>query len=259
MNYSSGIRGEEIYIEGETQSVLVEQEQAERRARQARANGDDPAPARDTPNPAATGSSFVNDLASGTAVSATLNAGNTVRPTTTTTTTTPRATPENNLNGNRELSPRLNTQYANAFDNYDVAMKLASRPVCTLEQFIRFWHGGRTVNDLIGSREVADPRTDFAYAVRRLKDIVQQNSDGTATRAGVTRANAVYYGRIFKLRTGPGPEPGEPERGYTSGPDIQPSATNAGVASTYPETRADWDSALIAYRDRVRLLLSPST
>lgn len=166
---------------------------------------------------------------------------------------------DNNLNANLELAVRADSQYADAFDSYDIAMRLAARPACTLDEFIRFWHGGRTVNDLLAEGFVAEPREEFAYAQVRTVDVIRRNADGTQTRGTVTRPSATFYGRIFKLRVGPGTQPTEAQRGYTTGPDINPAPINEGVPAEYPETRADWDAMLNDYRDRVRKLLSPST
>lgn len=303
MGYANGIAGEEIYIEGETNSSLVPEQQAAREQRRAQADGETDAPQPETEAPSTTTAPldvFTTPenrdanarLAAGqgqplpgtgglvTVVSRTPAAPATVAtppasqgernaqaatqaPATATTqqqtATGPRVDGANNLDPNRELSPRLNTAYADAFDNYHIAMQLAARPVCTLEQYIRFWHGGRTINDLLGANEIAEPRTDFSYASVRVNDITRRNADGTNVRRNTGRPAAQYYGRIFKLRTGPGDPPEEGERGYTSGPNIQPSATNVGVDAAYPETRANWDSILLEYRNRIRQLLSPST
>ena len=229
MGYAQGIAGEAIYIDGETNSTLVREEQAARETRRA-ANAEGPSD----------GAGVIQTPAAPPATQGDRNVA------------AVQTESENNLNPNRELSPRLNTAYADAFDNYHIAMQLAARPVCTLEQYIRFWHGGRTINDLIGANEVAEPRHDFSYASVRVTDITRRNADGTNTRGNVGRPAATYYGRIFKLRMGPGDPPDEGTRGYTSGPNIQPSATNVGVAATYPETRADWDSVLLEYRQRIR-------
>jgi len=164
-----------------------------------------------------------------------------------------------NLDPNQELAPNPNTIYSDAFDNYHIAMQLAARPSCTLEQFIRFWHGGKTVNALVATGDVAEPLTDFSYNQQRLQDVVGQRQNGTEIRGAAVRATAVFYGRIFKLRPGPGPEPTEAQRGYTSPPNVQPSAVSEGLPLNYPEARADWDSVLIRYRDKVRNRISPST
>lgn len=164
-----------------------------------------------------------------------------------------------NLDPNEELAPNPRTVYADAFDNYHLAMQLASRPVCTLEQYIRFWHGGRTINDLLVSGEVEAPNQEFAYYTETVNDVVATGQNGTEVRAPTSRPTAVYYERIFRLRPGPGEQPTAEERGYTDPPNIQPSAVTAGVRADYPQTRADWDSVLALYAEKVRRLLSPGT
>jgi hypothetical protein len=173
-----------------------------------------------------------------------------------------------NLNPNLELSPRENI-YQDAFDRYDIAMQLAARPACTLTQYIRFWHGGRTVNDLILNRIVSGAQQIFSYAEVMEEDVVAVVTSRTGRPENIrdmsSRKSSVYYDRIFKLRPGPGvgpnllQQPGVAERGYTDPPNVQPSPTHAGVPGAYPQTRADWDLALEQYRDKVRQILRPST
>ena len=183
-----------------------------------------------------------------------------------------------NLDPDRELSPREN--YQKCFDSYDIAMQKCSRPVCTLEQFVRFWHAGMTLNDLIGQGIVTGTRELFAYTSAPTTDVTgtRAEADGTSTnvRGATSRPGAVYYDRIFKLRVGPGedlpaPEgspgnhlkpPTDPEQGFTTptttNPAIQPTQAHAGVSKDYPQTRANWDSVLEQYRDKVRIVLRPN-
>lgn len=163
-----------------------------------------------------------------------------------------------NLNPNEELSPNPGLIYADAFDNRHLAMQLAARPVCTLEQFIRFWHGGKTLSALIATGDIEEPRLDFAYNKTETLDVVGRTATGQEIQGPVVRSTAIFFGRIFKLRPGPGREPNEEERGYTDPPTITPTAVNAGVPADYPQTRADWDTVLIAYRNKIRSKVSPS-
>jgi murein DD-endopeptidase MepM/ murein hydrolase activator NlpD len=179
-----------------------------------------------------------------------------------------------NLDPNRELSPRENI-YQDAFDSYDVGMRLASRPACSLHDYIRFWHGGMTVNDLQNqgpNPPVKGPQEAFSYVSDKELDVVNTETaaDGTRTntRGFIARSSAVYYQRIFRLRGGPGTgadhltPPSDAEQGFTAPTGgvetIQPTADHAGVARDYPQTRADWDSVLEQYTEKVRLLLRPS-
>jgi hypothetical protein len=174
---------------------------------------------------------------------------------------------EHNLDPNVELSPRENI-YQDAFDRYDIAMQLASRPACTLEQYIRFWHGGAEVGALVDQQIVTGPQDAFAYIEVKqnevIKSVVGVNGSAEYLRGMVSHKVALYYDRIFKLRPGPGTGadrltgPTEAERGYTDPPSVRPSTQHSGVAADYPQTRADWDSILITYRNKVRTLLRPT-
>lgn len=249
IGYSDGLTTIPVEIVGESVSQTVARQRAAAEARRAAASGDGTAAVSTAetsqPRPATPESSAaVSGVSS-----------------------QQQQTMQSNLDPNREFSPRENI-YQNAFTNLDIAMQLASRPVCSLTDYIRFWHGGRTVNELLQSGEVANPNEGFAYAEVEEQDV---NAVGTTpsgqpmnVRGPSARRSAVFYGRIFKLRPGPGPGGGvEPpidaEVGYTVGATITPSATHAAVNESYPETRADWDSVLLAYVETVMYLLRPST
>lgn len=172
-----------------------------------------------------------------------------------------------NLDPNKPITPLPDTIYVDAWDNYNVAMQLSARNVCTLEEFIRFWHGGRLVGSLQASGDVEGPRLDFAYRKQVVTDAIAQGETNDAASVGVRqqtigqtdRHSAVYYDRIFRLRPGPGRPLEESERGYTQGANATASENTAGVPGDYPETRADWDAILVAYREKVRNLLGPQT
>ena len=190
-----------------------------------------------------------------------------------------------NLNPNLELSPS-ETIYQDAFDRYDVAMQLASRPACSLEQYIRFWHAGMTVNDLLTNPDptnnllrVEGPQDVFSYAQEPTVDVVAERANAAGTRENIrgntTRVSATYFDRIFRLRPGPGEDledgvpgnhlkpPSDEQQGYTSPTEtsnvIQPTTEHDGVPSLYPQTRTDWDAVLEQYRKKVRTILRPST
>lgn len=238
MGYARGLGVEEIEITGDSVETVLNRQQTAAEAQRAEANQEETAGAENTqPRPASAETSASVDGVS----------------------SERQQTVHHNLDPNEELAPNPGTVYADAFDNYHIAMQLAARPVCTLEQFIRFWHGGRTINDLIESGEVADPRDDFAYHRESVRDVVGMRTDGSEVRTQTSRPTARFYGRIFRLRPGPGETPTEAQRGYTAPPGVQPSATSEGLPADYPETRADWDAVLLAYADRVLRLLSPST
>ena len=190
-----------------------------------------------------------------------------------------------NLNPNLELSPS-ETIYQDAFDRYDVAMQLASRPACSLEQYIRFWHAGMTVNDLLTNPDptnnllrVEGPQDVFSYAQEPTTDVIGERANAAGTRENIrgntTRVSATYFDRIFRLRPGPGEDleggvpgnhlkpPSDEQQGYTSPTEtsnvIQPTEQHDGVPSLYPQSRTDWDVVLEQYRKKVRTILRPST
>lgn len=238
LGYARGLDVEDIDILGESVETTVARQQERDAAVRAQVNEDSTVGAENTqPNP--------------TSPNASAQAGGVA--------SEGQQTVRHNLDPNEELSPNPRTVYADAFDNYHIAMQLASRPVCTLEQYIRFWHGGRTINDLLATGDVETPNLDFAYYNQPVNDVVATGQAGTEVRAQTSRSTAVYYERIFRLRPGPGPEPTAEQRGYTDPPNVQPSSTTAGVPANYPQTRADWDSVLTLYVQKVRRLLSPGT
>jgi len=189
------------------------------------------------------------------------NHQSTPRPVRTVNQTVTRAT-THNINPNLPLTPLPGTVYFEMFDNYDLAMQMAARNICTLTEFIRFWHSGRTIGDLIGSRDIESEEDSFRYHSLVEQDVVALRASSDGQRQNIVgmsqRYSAVYYKRIFRLRQGPGAPPTEAERGYTSG-ETTVSPSRAGVDKDYPETRVDWDTVLEAYRLKSRTRHTPST
>lgn len=161
----------------------------------------------------------------------------------------------------RELSP-TETGYAEAFVSYDVALRAAARPCCTLDEYVRFWHGGASILELQRQGQVGAVRKDFAYARENVPDVlrVETSADGATefVQGERQRVTAGFYERIYKLRPGPGPEPTDHQRGYTDPPDIAPTTHVEGLPRDYPQTRADWDRALDYYVEKVLSRVSPS-
>jgi hypothetical protein len=148
-----------------------------------------------------------------------------------------------NLDGSRELQPRQ--EFQPLFDSYDAAMRYIARPICTLEEYVSFLHGGKTVQELEVSGQL-ESKVDFGY------------SSGTST--------AAYWERIRRLRQGPGDAPvpaatgatvSPPPAGGTTPTAVPYTATPTGVPPNFPQTRADWDSVLIAYRNEVLTRQAP--
>lgn len=292
MGYSRGLLTEDIYVRGESVAVTTaraqtvqNEEQNEVAATTAPGNTAAPTPAAAPANTAirlqqaaANAGGILNSTLPGNPAPASatinfdVNAPSTTAPQQSTSGNSPaqqanRQRVEHNLDPNVELSPRENI-YQDAFDRYDIAMQLASRPACTLEQYIRFWHGGAEVGALVDQQIVTGPQDAFAYIEVKqnevIKSVVGVNGSAEYLRGMVSHKVALYYDRIFKLRPGPGTGadrltgPTEAERGYTDPPSVRPSTQHSGVAADYPQTRADWDSILITYRNKVRTLLRPT-
>lgn len=166
-----------------------------------------------------------------------------------------------NLDPERELSP-MPGRYTRGFTSYQAAMEMNARPVCTLEQYIRFMHSGRTIADLQAEGIVQGLRTDYSYYMQAVSDAVfsRTRADNTQGQVrGTTEApTAVFFNRIYRLRQGPGTPPTPEQQGFTTEP-LGPSTATSGVPSDYPETRADWDKVLQAYAEKVLSAVRTST
>ena len=161
----------------------------------------------------------------------------------------------------KELSPRENG-YAEAFVSYDVAMRYAARPCCTLDEYVLFWHGSASIPELQRNGQVGAVRTDFCYATENVPDVLKTVPAGHGgtdfVRGERERQPAAYYERIYKLRPGPGPEPTPTQRGYETEPAITPTAVTEGLPADYPQTRSDWDVALDFYVEKILNRTTPS-
>jgi hypothetical protein len=170
-------------------------------------------------------------------------------------------TSSESLDPNKSFSPK--EPFATAFDNYHVAMQLAARPACTLEEFIRFWHSGATVADLLGKGYVEGEMDHFAYNEIIVSDVsattVNANGQNQAVRSSSVKKPAIFYRRIGRIAPGPGDPPNEEQQGFTHPPDMHPTARTVGLPATYPSSRADWDRVLLRYADKVRRKVSPGT
>lgn len=164
------------------------------------------------------------------------------------------ATTQTNLDGGRVFTVR--DEASAMFQSYDAAMRYGARPVCTLDEYI----------DFLGEVGLREGRVD---PVTSLRD-----------NAGRTFP-AHFYTRIRQYRNGPPPpvpptnitnspvqtsmdgvasqEGNDPE----TTPSAQETANEAGetavngIPEDFPETRADWDTILLRYRDNVLNRLPP--
>lgn len=159
-----------------------------------------------------------------------------------------------NITGDRTIVPRREALHL--FESYPAAMHQAARPICTLDEYVRF------LGDE-GIREgVVQPETALAQGDSRTFP-------------------AKYYVRIRNYR--PGPPPAIPSTQITnttivsnvdgidqSDPAVAASSTapatgTAGTATVqglpddFPQTRADWSAILLAYRANALSDLAPRT
>lgn len=247
MGYADGARSAPVEIVGDSVATVEARLRASEAApRATAADSDTPGAEQGQPTPATTSQSA--------AASGLSSQG--------------QSTVTTNLDPNREFAPRENV-YSDAFASYDVAMRLCARPCCTLDEYVRFWHGGKPVGTLQQTEQVGQVRYDFAYNTQTVTDTVTERAGASGearVRVGqTTRPTAGFYDRIFKLRVGPGTgadrltPPSAEERGYTDPPSVAPTAVTRGVPGDYPQTRADWDSVLDEYREKVRQRVRPST
>lgn len=160
-------------------------------------------------------------------------------------------TVSHNIDPNRPLQVLPDTIHSDCFDRADSAFQMVARPACTLTQYIRFWHAGLALGECVAKGHVEGEETDFTYLGIQEQDV--RGSSGQLQ--SVLRQSAGYWRRIYKLRQGPGELPSENQRGYVTSPP-GPSQTRQGLPGNYPETRADWDTILLNYRDKIRTRLS---
>lgn len=132
-------------------------------------------------------------------------------------------------------------KYLPMFNSYAVAMSHVSRPVCTLREYIEAYHE-QDIDTLLNNGTVRGVYRSFYSPMRDSSKKV--------------KSGAAFWGRIYTLIQGPGPQPGV-------------DVLNMGPAPTYakagpgklkivdrstgtPETRQNWDKVLLEYRKIVR-------
>ena len=139
-----------------------------------------------------------------------------------------------NLVGDRAVVPLPG--FDPVFNQYDTAMRYIARPICSITDYVSFLHGGAPLQDLLTSD------TDVDGVVTKPQVVAGDKRFG----------DVVYFKRIKRLIQGPGPRPSPAEMGVTV--DGKNSAeydgNPSGLVST-AQTRADWDTALEAYRSEM--------
>lgn len=127
------------------------------------------------------------------------------------------------IEGADRVVPRK--EWEPVFHHYEYAAQVTTRPICSLEEYVRFIHGGTIPTD---------------------PAIVQRGDN----RFG---DDVVYFARIKKMVQGPGPVPDDSATGVSAGLDAEGNKTAAptpGKNTVWNEaqTRTDWDARLWAYR-----------
>lgn len=180
-----------------------------------------------------------------------------------------RVPPVTNIDVTKDIEP-LETM-APAFRNPISALEYISRPVCTLDEYITFIHGGESLDTLIAPRDLIDPVTKETYT--RPVQVSGANSyfgypevTGKPGAYKVVRVPAKYYERIRGLIQGPGDTPPKAQTGAASR-DPAPGTTRdqavlelekvEPVPQSSPQTRYNWDSILLDYRAEILSRLSP--
>lgn len=130
----------------------------------------------------------------------------------------------NNLTGTRDVVAL--PAFEAVFTQYDTAMQYVARPICSITDYVTFLHGaGSSIELLEQSGQVSPGDERFG------EDIV-------------------YFKRIKKLTYDPNYQPSAAEVGVKKDAEGNASAYEEAPvgAETASQTRADWDSALIAYQ-----------
>jgi hypothetical protein len=159
-----------------------------------------------------------------------------------------------NLVGNRELVPLASARPL--FDGYDAAMRYVWRPICTLDEYVVFHDAaGEGVVVTAGAtgslgatyysriRRMAAPTADQLSAIR---------APGGAD--GLNPAQATMDPQEAARQGAPDAVTGQPAQAPALVATV-PGVTSAG----FPQVRADWDQALLAYRANVRSVKAPRT
>ncbi len=141
------------------------------------------------------------------------------------------------LDSNITLNPK--GEYKGLFEGYDAAMQYASRPACTLTEYIETWHG-RTLNSLLRDDTVRGEYTSFYSPTNDAKQ----------------ERGAVFWGRIYTLKQGPGSNPGLSVTNMGGAPDYASAGASGwgtvDASTGMAQTRQDWDTKLEEYRKIVR-------
>jgi hypothetical protein len=159
-----------------------------------------------------------------------------------------------NLVGNRELVPLASARPL--FDGYDAATRYAWRPICTLDEYVVF-HDAAGEGVVTAAGATGSLGATYYSRIRRMtpptaEELSALRAPGGAD--GLTPAQAVTDPQAAARLGTPDAVTGQPAQA----PSLV--ATAPGLTSTgFPQTRADWDQALLAYRANVRSVKAPRT
>lgn len=179
-----------------------------------------------------------------------------------------RTPPTTNLDATKDVEP-LKTMEP-AFKNPISALRYVARPICTLDEYITFIHGGESIEALKKPATLTDPVTKESYV--RPAQVEGENNEfsyaeitGRGENAKIVKSSARYYTRIRALIQGPGDVPPSTQTGAKV-TDVAGKTTADALAEiekveplpvSAPQTRYDWDQILLAYRAEILTRLSP--
>ena len=156
-----------------------------------------------------------------------------------------QTTVTHNLVGDRELIPTRAA--ASCFTKYDDAIRYNWRPRCTLDEYIIF-HNSKGEGPVPA---FGQPRSVGARYYMRIRRMVPLTAD-TILPTGTDGLTTTTVANPDAAKTQPdAAQPGD----TNEAPSTQ--STVPALPANFPNTRADWDSILIAYRDNVYKTISP--
>lgn len=155
---------------------------------------------------------------------------------------------KSNVRGDRFIEPKK--EAAHLFNSYESAMRYNSRPICTLEEYIRFLGEDASPEGKVDPQEALlhnDPRTFPAPYYQRIRkyrpgppdELPEQNITNTNIVTGVDG--------VASLSETEAEGDGETQQTVNSLPE------------DFPENSANWDIILLAYRNNVLVKLAPKT
>lgn len=162
---------------------------------------------------------------------------------------------QHNLDPNKELVPMPAAE--KMFKYYDDAIRYKWRPICTLDEYIIF-HDSAGEGVVPASNHPRSVGARYYDRIRRFTPLTSDfrlpaGADGLTTSVSVNPDAATKSTPDGQGDTTTPPSQVAAAPGVTSG--TGPNGTNA--ATDFPQTRADWDSVLLAYRDNAYNVKAP--